>query len=82
MKSTAIIALAGAIALGAAALAEGAPAVRDSGGGSGVTRAEFERLQSQVQTLERRVASLESRGGRGGAGGHAGKLPPDQWEGR
>jgi hypothetical protein len=65
-------ALAGAL-VGVALSASAAQFTKNAGGSEGaVTRAEFNRLQGQVQALEGRVAALEKMSGHSG-GGRTGK---------
>ncbi len=76
--ATAIIA---AAAIGGAASAASPKPQHASSSGVAVSRADFDRLEGQVQDLERRVAALEK--GHGGGHSSQGGKPPagDAWSG-
>lgn len=71
-------AIAGSAAFGFASAAPRADHVA-AGAGGGVSQAAFDRLEGQVQDLQRRVAALEKSGGHtGGHTGH-GRTAGDSW---
>jgi hypothetical protein len=75
--SAGLAALAGALAAGALSASAAQFGVNNGGG---VSKAEFQRLQGQVQALEGRVAALERISGHSG-GGKGGKTAHDSWNG-
>jgi hypothetical protein len=73
--------LALAAAVGMASAAQRGTMHQAASGGGGVSKADFDRLEGQVEDLQRRVAALEHGGGAKGGGtkGHP-KTAGDDWE--
>jgi poly(3-hydroxybutyrate) depolymerase len=57
---------------------EAHPGQGGQSGGGNVSRADFQRLEGEVQDLQRRVAALEHRGGGNPRG--SGKTAGDSWQ--